>query len=461
MNTVKKINLLFGLLVFSLFYLLSTNTAYAANPRLYFSPSSGTYYQGQNFSVDVYLDSAGISHNEGHVEIDFDKTILQVENITENGVYYSFPTSTFDNSNGKVIFQGDFFSNNAYPTSGKLFKINFKVIATSTSYVLSFNESTYLKGFDGVSISTLTKEPATLIFNTPLSNSLLTINSTYDSWSKNDTQTISIDLDTQGNNIDGVDIILNYDKTLFEYQDYIWSGLLPNQQGYFPDTSNGQIIISGVANRGSPVNAKGNILKLTFKALANTDGSNFSFDWTSGSTTDTNIVSSITQNTDLLTTKPVAKSISVIDSATLNFGFNLLNFLGINKTKNGTITVSGPNVISNFIANITSAAANVVDHSLGTFTYGQAYDLVISIPGYLKEKINTTINPGSNGPVSFGYLRPGDTNSDGVVNASDLQELYMNWNRTDSIVQDLNADGKVNTFDVSILYSQFNEIDNL
>lgn len=461
MTIIKKINLLFGILLFSLVYLFSARQVHAA-PRLYFSPSNDTYYKNQTFSVDVYLDSDGINHKEGHVEIDFDNTLLEVETITDQAVYYTFPTinNYYDNLTGKIVFQGDFYSN-AYPNSGKLFRINFKAKATSSSYTLSFNNATYIKDASDLPISPLTKETTTLIFNTPDLDSLLTLNSLYDSWSKNDTQEILIDLDTKGNDIAGVDIILNYNPSLFEYQNYTWSGLLPTPQGYSVDTVNGRITISGVANQGSPINTRGNLIKLAFKALTTTGSGNFSFDWTSNSTIDTNIVSYYNQNTDLLVTQPAVKSISVIDSATLDFSFNLLNFLGLGKNRNGTITVSGPNVMSNFVAIINSGIANVTGHSLGTFTYGQAYDLIISVPGYLKKKItNQVINAGINS-AQFADLKPGDIYSDGVVNSSDLQYLYSSWNRTDYPIEDLNADGKVNTFDVSILYSQFNEIDNI
>jgi hypothetical protein len=56
--------------------------------------------------------------------------------------------------------------------------------------------------------------------------------------------------------------------------------------------------------------------------------------------------------------------------------------------------------------------------------------------------------------VDNGTTKPGDLNSDGSVNISDLSILLSNWN-TASATADINQDGTVNILDLSILLSNY------
>jgi hypothetical protein len=50
--------------------------------------------------------------------------------------------------------------------------------------------------------------------------------------------------------------------------------------------------------------------------------------------------------------------------------------------------------------------------------------------------------------------KPGDLNSDGTVNITDLSILLSSWNTT-SATADINKDGTVNILDLSILLSNY------
>ena len=303
--------------------------------------------------------------------------------------------------------------------------------------------------FSGSSVSLLAVQP----------DATINIKSNYDLWAVNDTQDIIFELDSRGNEVAGADLVVRYDKDFFQYQSMEWMNLFPNQHGFSVDQESGKITISGTANQGSPINAKGNMVKLSFLALSQTsEPKDFWLEWTSDSTTDTNVVAYNLINTDLLAFAPIAKSVTVGGGATLDFSFNLLHFLGTNVNRSGSITVAEPNVLSNFSTTLTSATGSVAGHNLGTFPFGSEYNLILKVDGYLKKAVSTTINIGSNSVV-FGDLKPGDINNDGVVNSYDLYEIYNNWNVTWLPMQDLNADGKVNSFDVGILYSYFNNTD--
>jgi len=126
-------------------------------------------------------------------------------------------------------------------------------------------------------------------------------------YSINETFTVSLNLDTLGVAIDGVDILyLNYNTSLLEVQDsdsgtagvQIGSGSVLSQVTINTvDTSTGKITFSKVSGGGTTYTGSGVLATINFKALAS-GTANLSFDFTSGSTIDTNIASA---GTDLLT----------------------------------------------------------------------------------------------------------------------------------------------------------------
>jgi len=451
-----QLGLSFCMLVISLF---AAHQVKAADPSLSLTPSDGTYYVGQEFTVDVMINSDGNNHSETGLYLDFDQTALEVISLEPKYLYWNYFDQDLGNSTGTLIIKGSFMGS-AYNSSGVFASIRFKVLGAPGASSLAINSSSYINDAMSTPFAAPTLTGANYTLATALPDSTLLLTSAYSLWATNDTQTVTVQLDTQGNDVAGVDLVMKYDPALFEYQSMEWTGLMPVQQGFGVDPSTGTITISGVANQGTPVNAKGDLVKLSFSALANGTGS-FSLDWTSGATTDTNIVSYHDINTELLTAQPTPLSIEVGSGASLDFSFNLLGYLGIDLSKTGTITVAQPNVVSSFTTPILSGVGTVLAHNLGTFAFGNLYDLVLKVPGYLKSKSAQTVVVGVNGPVDFGDLKPGDINNDGVINSSDLSQVYGNWNSTGYPVSDLNADGKVNSFDVGLLYAYFNEVDNI
>jgi len=135
--------------------------------------------------------------------------------------------------------------------------------------------------------------------------------------------------------------------------------------------------------------------------------------------------------------------------------------------KSGNLTISGPN-LQNLFSNSSDQGlvtggrkGSVANIQLGTFLYGQPYDVVLRINGYLRTKVNSTINAGQTLSLDFGSLTPGDLNTDGVINSFDLFQIFNNWGTNSNNISDLNGDGKINTFDVSILYNYFNQTETI
>ncbi len=128
----------------------------------------------------------------------------------------------------------------------------------------------------------------------------LTLSPSSKSVNVGDTFSIDVLLDTQGQNVDGVDLqALNYNPYYLQLQDadpntsgtQIQAGaLMPSTLANSVDTTNGKIVFSQVANAGSTYNGSGKLATVTFKALV-AGTANVSFDYTAGATTDSNIAS--------------------------------------------------------------------------------------------------------------------------------------------------------------------------
>lgn len=106
-----------------------------------------------------------------------------------------------------------------------------------------------------------------------------------------DTFTVSINLDTQGASVDGVDLrYLNYNPSLLQVQGTkITPGsLMPMTLANTVDANNGRITFSQVSLGGNKYSGSGTLATVTFKALSS-GTANLSFDYTQGKTTDSNV----------------------------------------------------------------------------------------------------------------------------------------------------------------------------
>lgn len=110
--------------------------------------------------------------------------------------------------------------------------------------------------------------------------------------------------DLAGKEVSGIDVYLNYEPSKLEAQSIgVSSGIFNDYPVKTIDSTTGQIAISGAASSFTPVTTEGTIATITFKALATSGSTTLDFDYTPGSTTDSNIVESGT-STELLTQPP-------------------------------------------------------------------------------------------------------------------------------------------------------------
>jgi hypothetical protein len=122
-----------------------------------------------------------------------------------------------------------------------------------------------------------------------------------------DTLTVQVLLDTQGANIDGLDIqALNYNPYNLQLISAAAAGqpaqiqagtLMPNTLANSVDTTNGKILFSQITNPGSTYSGSGVLATLNFKALV-AGNTKLTFDFTPGGTTQSDVAS---QGNNILT----------------------------------------------------------------------------------------------------------------------------------------------------------------
>jgi hypothetical protein len=115
-------------------------------------------------------------------------------------------------------------------------------------------------------------------------------------------------IDLGGKAVSGIDAYLNYEPSKLEAQSInVSGGIFADYPLRTIDPTNGKVVIGAgngsAAAPNTPVTAPGRIATITFKTLATSGSTTLNFDYTSGSTIDSNITEART-GTDILTTPP-------------------------------------------------------------------------------------------------------------------------------------------------------------
>ena len=136
---VKRIVYIFILIIFSLF--LFVPTVQAASPMFSFYPESGIIKNKDNgFTVDVLIDTDGMSLTKARMVFNFDPRLIQVSKASKNNsLFEEWPDdeSSLDNENGVVMLTGftQSGSGDLYKTSGDpdiFARVEFEVITDKT-----------------------------------------------------------------------------------------------------------------------------------------------------------------------------------------------------------------------------------------------------------------------------------------------------------------------------------------
>ncbi len=131
------------------------NTAFAVAATMYLSPATGSHDSGEEFTVDIMIDTGGVDVQTARASLSYDPDIIQVIAVSHSNIFCQFPDSGYevDNTNGQMILTG-FCQDEHYGTVGDadiLGRITFKGMSGG-SVEVSFNfdgtdddEMTYMK----------------------------------------------------------------------------------------------------------------------------------------------------------------------------------------------------------------------------------------------------------------------------------------------------------------------------
>jgi hypothetical protein len=104
-----------------------------------------------------------------------------------------------------------------------------------------------------------------------------------------------------GKQVSGLDAYINYDTAKLQAVSIDHTGgIFTSYPLETINSSTGKIVIGASASAFSPVTTEGKVVKLNFKALQTSGTTNITFDYTAGSTTDSNITEAGTA-TDIIT----------------------------------------------------------------------------------------------------------------------------------------------------------------
>lgn len=101
----------------------------ASAASLYFSPSSGSYAVGQNFSVGVYVSSPDQAMNAASGAISFPQDKLEIVSFSKSGSIIGLwvQEPSFSNGAGAMNFEGIVLNPGFTGKDGKIITINFRV----------------------------------------------------------------------------------------------------------------------------------------------------------------------------------------------------------------------------------------------------------------------------------------------------------------------------------------------
>jgi len=162
----------------------------------------------------------------------------------------------------------------------------------------------------------------------------LQLNSPGGSYSVGNTFDVKIDLSLSSESVDGVDAILNYNTSVLSVDKITNGSLFVDYPTATYDSSQGTISVSGLASSTSPVTAGGTVATITFKGESEGTGT-VTFNFTSGSGTDSNVAENTTGN-DIL--ESVVNGSYTIGSGGIGGGTDTDEGTGLPTTGNQPIT---------------------------------------------------------------------------------------------------------------------------
>lgn len=160
-NNMKHNINLFLVTLFTFCAFLITGNAEAATLSLL--PSSSTISSGDIITINVVVNSEGVSINNSNATIQFPTDLLQVVSVSKGGSIFSLwvEEPSFSNISGEVSFNGGITNPGYTGSNGQLISVTFRAKKAGTASIL-FSDSSVLAN-DGLGTNVLNaKRSATL-----------------------------------------------------------------------------------------------------------------------------------------------------------------------------------------------------------------------------------------------------------------------------------------------------------
>ena len=120
-----------------------------SNATLALLPSSGNYVIGNNFNVDIILNTSGqatagtdalLTYNPLDLQVQDSDAVTAGTQIKPGTLYAIYPSNSVDATTGKIFFSGIITpGGTGYTGTGVLATITFKVLRVASSSTVSFN----------------------------------------------------------------------------------------------------------------------------------------------------------------------------------------------------------------------------------------------------------------------------------------------------------------------------------
>lgn len=116
--------------IFLSVFLLTPTATYAA--ALSLSPSSGTFNQSCQFTLDINLNTEGAQTDGTDAIIFYDTSRLSATQIISGQIYSDYPGNNIDDQAGRITVSGLSSISSAFSGTGTLAKVNFTVKENAT-----------------------------------------------------------------------------------------------------------------------------------------------------------------------------------------------------------------------------------------------------------------------------------------------------------------------------------------
>ncbi len=110
---------------------LQVSPAMAAAGTFALSPASGTFNKGCSFSVDILINTGGVTSDGADAVISYDATRLTVSSINTGKTYAAYPTASADPQTGKIAILAVAAPGQTYNGSGVFATLNMTVTANA------------------------------------------------------------------------------------------------------------------------------------------------------------------------------------------------------------------------------------------------------------------------------------------------------------------------------------------